>query len=88
MVELAFVTKMAGTDHKQELLLLTEGPSAILVDPQSGDDIGMAARAMANFGLIGLRILSQTQRQKAQRRVPPIYPTLRDAMDDLSSRKC
>ena len=79
---------MAGTDHKQELLLLTEGPSVILVEPQSGENIGMAARAMTNFGLIELRIVSQTQRQKAQRQVPPIYPTLRDAMDDLSSRKC
>ena len=47
---------MAGTDHKQNLL--AEGPSVILVEPQLGENIGMAARAMANFGLIDLRIVN------------------------------
>ena len=28
-----------------------EGPAIILVEPQLGENIGMAARAMANFGL-------------------------------------
>lgn len=47
---------MAGTDNKQQLL--AEGPSIILVEPQLGENIGMAARAMANFGLIDLRIVN------------------------------
>ena len=32
-------------------------PAVVLVDPQLGDNIGMAARAMANFGLSDLRLV-------------------------------
>lgn len=40
---------MAGTNS--ELELVAEGPAIILVEPQLGENIGMVARAMANFGL-------------------------------------
>ncbi len=38
--------------------LLTDGPAVILVEPQLGENIGTAARAMANFGLRDLRIVN------------------------------
>src|ERR1700722_2413235 len=34
------------------------GPVVILVEPQLGENIGMAARAMGNFGLTRLRIVN------------------------------
>lgn len=46
---------MAGTDR--ERTLIAEGPAIILVEPQLGENIGMAARAMANFGLAELRLV-------------------------------
>lgn len=47
---------MAGTNS--ERILLTEGPAIILVHPQLGENIGMVARAMANFGLAELRLVN------------------------------
>jgi tRNA/rRNA methyltransferase len=47
---------MAGTDREQTLL--TDGPAIILVEPQLGENIGMVARAMANFGLSELRLVN------------------------------
>jgi tRNA/rRNA methyltransferase len=47
---------MAGTDRDRKLL--TEGPVIVLVEPQLGENIGMVARAMANFGLSELRIVN------------------------------
>lgn len=46
---------MAGTDktRNQEL---TPAPIAVLVNPQLGENIGTAARAMANFGLHEMRL--------------------------------
>jgi len=49
-------TIMAGTHH--ERTLLTGGPAVILVEPQLGENIGMVARAMANFGLSELRLVN------------------------------
>lgn len=46
---------MAGTNHKNPLI--AEGPVIILVNPQLGENIGAAARAMANFGLAELRLV-------------------------------
>ncbi|ACK49368.1 tRNA/rRNA methyltransferase (SpoU) [Methylocella silvestris BL2] len=46
----------AGTDHTKECL--TGGPAIILVRPQLAVNIGMCARAMANFGLSDLRLVS------------------------------
>lgn len=46
---------MAGTDHTRNLL--KDGPVVVLVNPQLGENIGAAARAMANFGLRELRLV-------------------------------
>ena len=48
---------MSGTDKTKTGLDLT-GPAVILVEPQLGENIGMAARAMGNFGLTRLRIVN------------------------------
>ena len=47
---------MAGTDRNRELI--TGGPAIILMEPQLGENIGMVARAMANFGLDELRLVA------------------------------
>ena len=47
---------MAGTDRDKQMI--SEGPAVILVEPQLGENIGMVARAMANFGLGELRLVS------------------------------
>ncbi len=47
---------MAGTNS--ERIMLAEGPAIILVEPQLGENIGMVARAMANFGLVELRLVN------------------------------
>ena len=47
---------MSGTDHTQTLF--SGGPVIILVEPQLGENIGMVARAMANFGLSELRLVN------------------------------
>ncbi|MBL27222.1 MAG: rRNA methyltransferase [Rhodospirillaceae bacterium] len=46
---------MAGTDKSRETL--QGGPAVILVEPQLGENIGTAARAMLNFGLDDLRLV-------------------------------
>ena len=46
----------AGTDHTKEWSALG-GPIVVLVEPQLGENIGTAARAMANFGLTRLRLV-------------------------------
>lgn len=49
---------MSGTDHRIDPLTGTgAGPAVILVDPQLGENIGMAARAMLNCGLTDLRLV-------------------------------
>jgi len=45
----------AGTDRTKPAL--SGGPVIILVEPQLGENIGMVARAMANFGLTDLRLV-------------------------------
>ena len=50
----------AGTD-KTKRWVEQPGPCVILVEPQLADNIGSAARAMANFGLSELRIVSPRQ---------------------------
>jgi tRNA/rRNA methyltransferase len=47
---------MSGTDKTKTGLELS-GPVVILVEPQLGENIGMAARAMGNFALSRLRIV-------------------------------
>lgn len=46
---------MAGTDTTKAPVL--GGPAVILVDPQLGENIGTAARAMLNCGLTDLRLV-------------------------------
>jgi len=46
----------SGTDKTKTGLAL-EGPVVVLVEPQLGENIGMAARAMGNFGLTRLRLV-------------------------------
>src|SRR5262245_39651526 len=46
----------AGTD-KTKRWIEAPAPVVILVEPQLGDNIGAAARAMANFGLSRLRLI-------------------------------
>jgi tRNA/rRNA methyltransferase len=46
---------MAGTDHRRQAV--TAGPAIILVEPQLGENIGTAARAMMNCGLDDLRLV-------------------------------
>lgn len=48
---------MSGTDHTQEAPA-GPSPSVILVEPQLGENIGTAARAMANFALSEMRIVN------------------------------
>src|SRR5471030_878536 len=47
----------SGTDKTKSGLTLA-GPVIVLVEPQLGENIGMAARAMGNFGLTALRIVN------------------------------
>jgi tRNA/rRNA methyltransferase len=48
---------VSGTD-KTKAGLNIEGPVVILVEPQLGENIGMAARAMGNFALSELRLVN------------------------------
>ena len=50
----------AGTD-KTKRWLETPAPIVVLVEPQLGENIGAAARAMANFGLSRLRLVKPLQ---------------------------
>jgi tRNA/rRNA methyltransferase len=75
--------------------LLADGPAIILVEPQLGENIGTAARAMANFGLGDLRIVNprdgwpnESARRAASRadhvfdRIR-VFDSLADAVADL-----
>ncbi|WP_112941621.1 MULTISPECIES: RNA methyltransferase [unclassified Rhizobium] len=85
---------MAGTNS--ERLLLTEGPVIILVEPQMGENIGMVARAMANFGLSELRLVNPRDgwpNEKAQAAASKadhviegtkVFDTLEEAISDLN----
>ena len=48
---------MAGTDKSHEIAF-RPAPAVILCEPQLGENIGTAARAMANFGLWDLRVVN------------------------------
>ena len=47
---------MAGTDYRRPIV--SGGPAIILVNPQLGENIGTATRAMFNCGLIDLRLVA------------------------------
>ena len=73
-----------------------QGPAIILVEPQLGENIGMVARAMANFGLSELRLVnprdgwpSESARATASRADHVIdgarlYATAAEAVADLN----
>lgn len=85
---------MAGTNS--ERTLIAEGPAIILVSPQLGENIGMVARAMANFGLAELRLVnprdgwpSEKAKSAASRAdhvidAAKVYGSLEEAIADLS----
>jgi tRNA/rRNA methyltransferase len=50
----------AGTDKTRNWIVVP-GPVIVLVEPQIGENIGAAARAMANFGLSQLRLVKPVQ---------------------------
>ncbi len=84
---------MAGTNRNRENL--TNGPIIILVEPQLPENIGMVARAMANFGLSKLRLVNPREmfpNEKARAAASKadhvinnavIFNTLRDSIADL-----
>lgn len=49
---------MAGTDRSRRPEAPPGGPAFVLVEPQMGENIGAAARAMWNFGLRAMRLVS------------------------------
>ena len=73
-----------------------ETPAVILMEPQLADNIGMVARAMANFGLDGLRLVAPRDgwpQEKARIAASGAnyviddavaYPTLESALGDLT----
>lgn len=85
---------MAGTDRQRELV--AEGPVIVLVEPQLGENIGMVARAMANFGLAELRLVNPRDGWPNEKAVAAaskadhilegtgIYSNLPDAVADLN----
>ncbi len=49
---------MSGTDHATQPDWAGPQPVVVLVDPQMGENIGFAARAMWNFGLEHMRLVN------------------------------
>ncbi len=86
------VHNLAGNDLLRKP---PEAPAIILVEPQLGDNIGAAARAMANFGLGELRLVcprdgwpSESARAFAANAAPVIdkaliFQSVEDAIADL-----
>lgn len=84
---------MSGTSKNKTML--TGGPVVVLVEPQLGENIGTAARAMANFGLSNMRLVnprdgwpSEAARNAASGADHVIdgvevFDTLEDAIGDL-----
>ncbi|WP_455475386.1 RNA methyltransferase [Bartonella sp. B17] len=84
---------MAGTNKNRKNLI--NGPIIILVEPQLPENIGMVARAMANFGLSKLRLVrpreafpnekARAAASKADHVIDDamIFDTLHDAVADL-----
>ncbi|WP_100693270.1 RNA methyltransferase [Bartonella sp. 1-1C] len=85
---------MAGTNRKGQNVM--NGPIIVLVEPQLSENIGMVARAMANFGLSKLRLVKPREifpNEKARATASKadhiindtlIFDTLCDAIADLN----
>jgi tRNA/rRNA methyltransferase len=84
---------MAGTDRRRAGV--TGGPAIILVEPQLGENIGTAARAMLNCGLDDLRLVAPRDGWPSERAVAAasgadlvldkarLYPDVPAAIADL-----
>jgi len=84
---------MAGTDHRRQAV--TAGPAIILLEPQLGENIGTAARAMMNCGLDDLRLVRPRDGWPSDRAIAAasgadavlakvrLYPDLPAAIADL-----
>jgi tRNA/rRNA methyltransferase len=84
---------MAGTDSTR-LTSFGPSPSVMLVNPQLGENIGMAARAMANFGMFDLNLVDPREgwdQEKATAAASgahqtvenaPVFKTLPEALQD------
>ncbi len=84
----------AGTDSSRPAR--EGGPVIILVEPQMGENIGMAARAMANFGLADMRLVRPRGNWKHQKTMATaanagfvvdaaqVFPDLKSAIADLN----
>lgn len=85
---------MAGSNREREMI--AEGPAVILVEPQLGENIGMVARAMANFGLAELRLVNPRDGWPNEKAVAAasradhviegavVFETLEEAVKDLN----
>ena len=85
---------MAGTDRNRENM--TGGPVIVLVEPQLPENIGMVARAMANFGLSELRLVNPREEFPNDKAIATaskadhiinsarVFTTLRDAIGDMN----
>ncbi|MDX2266289.1 MAG: RNA methyltransferase [Hyphomicrobiales bacterium] len=74
---------------------MCNGPAVILMEPQLGENIGAAARAMANFGLSDLRLVAPKEPWPNEKAVAAasgadevlnaarVFPGLREATADL-----
>ncbi len=84
---------MAGTNHSRDGI--TGGPAVILVEPQLGQNIGTAARAMMNCGLDDLRLVKPRDGWPSDKAVAAasgadmvldkarLYPSVEAAIGDL-----
>jgi tRNA/rRNA methyltransferase len=84
---------MAGTDHRRQAA--ASGPAIILVEPQLGENIGTAARAMMNCALDDLRLVRPRDGWPSEKAVAAasgadavldrarLYPDVRAAIADL-----
>ncbi len=87
---------MSGTDHSQATEWSGPQPSIILVEPQMGENIGSAARAMYNFGLEWMRLVNPRDGWPNQKAVATasgaarvldqvkVTETTADAVEDLN----
>src|SRR5579863_1278111 len=85
---------MAGTDHSRASA--SGGPAIILVEPQLGENIGTAARAMLNCGLGDLRLVRPRDGWPSDRAIAAasgadavlaaarLYPSVEAAIGDLA----
>src|SRR5215472_9981747 len=81
---------------KSALTVTTRAPAIILIKPQLGENIGFAARAMANFGLTDLRLVAPRDgwpNDKAQAAAAGasflvesarVYPSVKAAISELN----